>query len=78
MGNKTLKQLSRNQNRTIAKQALTTQKWSSACWANMYFDRGDIVSLNAVVANMPNANIVIKRIKSQPSVVFKRFKVRCR
>ncbi len=78
MENKTITQFSRNKNRMLSQQTQTTQKWSSACWANVYFNRGDIISLNVIAACMPKSNVVIKRIKSQPVVVFKRFKVRCR
>lgn len=39
----------------------------------IYFERGDIVSLNVAI-QVQRGNLIVKKIKSQSGIVFKRFK----
>lgn len=39
----------------------------------IYFERGDIVSLNVAI-QVQRSNLIVKKIKSQSGIVFKRFK----
>ncbi len=39
----------------------------------IYFERGDIVSLNVAI-QVQRGNLIVKKIKGQSGIVFKRFK----